>query len=105
MLKVADPAVAVAFEDVYVFETVTESVRAVPDAVASNPVAVADCVTVNFAAIVLPVAATPVTKFEVKLRNCDPAGAEVTRTLIENVSLARPFGNVTVTGVVFTTPT
>ena len=53
----------------------------------------------------LPVAATPVTKFVVKLRNCDPAGAEVTRTLIENVSLALPAGNVTVTGVVLTTPT
>ena len=39
MLNDAEPAAAVAVEDVYVFETVTESVRAVPFVVASKPVA------------------------------------------------------------------
>jgi hypothetical protein len=66
MLNDAAPAAAVAVEDVYVFETVTESVKATDPR--SKPVADEDCVIVNFAGIVLPDAATPATKSVVKLR-------------------------------------
>jgi len=62
---------------------------------------------VIFALTVLPVAATPAFSPDaLMLRNAEPAGADVTRTLIAYVSeVAAALGKVRVIGVMFSTPT
>jgi hypothetical protein len=62
---------------------------------------------VIFALTVLPVAATPAfSPVALMLRKAEPAGADVTRTLIAYVSeVAAVLGKVIVIGVIFSTPT